>query len=64
VATKLPEVVGRQEAAKILGVLQNNLPRDVPEMPLPAQRLSTGPVWAKADVEKLARERAKAKAKR
>ena len=59
-ATKLPELVGRKEAAKILGVAQQNLGR-VKELPEPAQRLSTGPVWVKANVERVARER---KAKR
>lgn len=55
------KVVGRKEAAEILGVLQNNLPRDVPEMPEPLQRLSTGPIWLQKDVEELARARKKAK---
>lgn len=55
--TVIPEVVGRKEAAAILGILQNNLYRDVPEMPEPAQRLSTGPIWLKEDVEAVARVR-------
>jgi hypothetical protein len=61
----LPELIGAEEAARILRVSRTNLKRDVPELPpalherQPAGSLASSyPIYERAAIERLARERA------
>jgi hypothetical protein len=69
----IPPLVGKKEAAEILGVHPNNLKRDVPDLPASLQERDTRkvghavkatPLWTRAEVEKIqaARSRARQKA--
>jgi hypothetical protein len=60
-----PALVGRKEAAAILGVKSNNLQRDFPELPEPLQdrgiegfEVGATPLWPRAEVQELADKRA------
>lgn len=47
----VPEMVGTQEAARILGVPRARVRRVLePEGVAPTQELGSGPIWLKADV--------------
>jgi hypothetical protein len=59
-----PALVGRKEAARILGVKPENLFRDVPEIPEPLQdrkikgfEVTTGPLWPLDEILELASQR-------
>jgi hypothetical protein len=60
-----PPLVGRVEAAKILGVhKQNATVSRIPELPPPLQQrgirgfeVSAGPLWPRAEIVELARKR-------
>ncbi len=52
------DIVGKKEAAAILGRHPNNLRRDFPDLPDPEQVLSATPVWRREVIERYAAERA------
>jgi hypothetical protein len=58
-----PPLVGRKEAARILGLKSENIYR-IAEMPPPLQErkikgfeVTTGPLWPRAEIEELAQHR-------
>jgi hypothetical protein len=58
-----PAIVGRKEAARILGLKSENIYR-IAEMPPPLQErrikgfeVTTGPLWPRAEIEQLAKHR-------
>jgi len=55
---KVPELMGAREVADALGVDRRNL-WVVAGLPEPVQRLKSGPVWIKSEVDKLVKERKK-----
>lgn len=63
-------LVGRSEAAKILGVNRNNMHRmkDVPpslqERGIEGMEVGATPLWYRSEIEEVARMRAKHKGKR
>jgi hypothetical protein len=63
---KVPPLLGRKEAAEVLGMKPTNMDRDLgDELPRPLQervegmRVSQTPLWTVAEIEKLRDERAK-----
>jgi hypothetical protein len=64
-ATRVPALVGKKEAAAILGVKVGNMYRDVPELiPLQDRKIKgfevcATPLYPRAEVEAVARRRAK-----
>jgi hypothetical protein len=60
---RIPPLVGKKAAARILGCHPNNLKRDVPEMPPPLQERIDGmevdatPLYTRAEIERLAARR-------
>ena len=54
------EIVGKREAAELLGKHPNNLVRDVPELPGPDWTLKATPVWRRDRIESIVDARARA----
>ena len=51
--SKVPPLVGLSDAAAILGVHRSNL-MTVKGLPEPVQRVSSGPLWLRSEIEALA----------